>query len=756
MNEKKKAGVRLNRGIAFLLSLVMVISLIPVSAYGDWDWGWILGEKKDGEETEFVAPADSGKAETSKTTSRKNENQKMPEELIVGHTTETKGDFFTEMFGNNTADIDVRALLHGYNLVDWDQSQGVYILDDYVVKKASVTEDVKGNRTYNLTLCEDLYYSDGSHITAWDYAFSLLLMMAPEIEQIGGKIYRAEHILGYEDYILKRTRYLEGVRVKGDYQLAITLDHEFLPYFFEVGLLLCVPYPISVIAPGCRVYDDGFGIYIGNAVRTERQPDFTAELLRKTILDPEMGYNSHPSVVSGPYVMKSYDGVTGHFEVNPYYKRKPVTYTKTIEAAEGDEKKDPEKVEVLVGEGDPGYIRKITFTLADNNTMLQKLSDGELHLVNKVTYGPLIEELMQKAGENNLRYQNYPRIGLSFLTFSYDWPTVQEKEVRQAIAWCMDRDQLTRDYCKGFGVRVDGYYGIEQWEYLLVNGRIDYPVVKADGNKYKNIAGFRNRVARSNAEYERMKQEWEALSLDSLTAYSVNTDKATDLLTSTGWVLNRQGSWYNPVVDDVRCKWIDEKLVALDLKMMYPEGNHIADTLQENFIDNLNKCGIHLTLVPVPMEDLLRSYYRETERTTDMIYLATNFHVVVDPAITYSADNEAVHRLWNNTYSNDRELYELAVDMRKTEPGDIFTYVQKWIRFQERYNEVLPAIPIYSNIYFDFFTDQLQNYEITAHVTWSQAILESFFALKDEEDDPVPGMLTDMKEADDGRTDFEG
>ena len=366
----------MNRGIAFLLSLVMMISLIPASAYGDWDWGWILGEKKDGEETEVVAPADSGKAETSKSTSRKNENQKLPEELIVGHTTETKGDFFTEMFGNNTADIDVRALLHGYNLVDWDQSQGVYILDDYVVKKASVTEDVKGNRTYNLTLCEDLYYSDGSHITAWDYAFSLLLMMAPEIEQIGGKIYRAEHILGYEDYILKRTRYLEGVRVKGDYQLAITLDHEFLPYFFEVGLLLCVPYPISVIAPGCRVYDDGFGIYIGNAVRTERQPIFTAELLRKTILDPETGYNSHPSVVSGPYVMKSYDGVTGHFEVNPYYKRKPVTYTKTIEAAEGDEKKDPEKVEVLVGEGDPGYIRKITFTLADNNTMLRSFLMG--------------------------------------------------------------------------------------------------------------------------------------------------------------------------------------------------------------------------------------------------------------------------------------------------------------------------------------------------------------------------------------------
>ena len=50
-------------------------------------------------------------------------------ELIVGHPTVMKGDFFTEMFGNDTADIDVRALIHGYNLVSWDQNQGVYVFD---------------------------------------------------------------------------------------------------------------------------------------------------------------------------------------------------------------------------------------------------------------------------------------------------------------------------------------------------------------------------------------------------------------------------------------------------------------------------------------------------------------------------------------------------------------------------------------------------------------------------------------------------
>ncbi len=134
-----------------------------------------------------------------------------PEELIVTHPTITKGDFFTEMFGNDTADIDVRALIHGYNLVNWDQNQGVYVLDPTVVTQVLVTDDELGNRSYNLVLAEDLYYSDGTPITAWDYAFSLLLMMAPEVEEIGGKIYRAQHLLGYEEYINYCRARMEGI-----------------------------------------------------------------------------------------------------------------------------------------------------------------------------------------------------------------------------------------------------------------------------------------------------------------------------------------------------------------------------------------------------------------------------------------------------------------------------------------------------------------------------------------------------------------
>ena len=647
--------------ISALLSLILFLSVLPLSAIAESAWD-------GGDEAE--------------------ENL-WPEELRVGHPTPMRGDFSFDMFGNATSDIDVRALLHGYNLVNWDQNQGVYVLDETVMEQPLVTVDADGNKSFFLSLKDDLFYSDGTPITAWDYAFSILLSIAPQIAQIGGQPVRAEHILGYQQYISGETDVLTGVNVISDRQIIITLDHEFLPYFFETGLLLCVPYPIQVIAPGCRVYDDGQGVYIGNADRNVQEPLFTAELLRKTILDPENGYNSHPSVVSGPYVLTSFDGTEAHFEINPYYK--------------GNAK------------GVKPQIEKICFTLADNDTLIGKLQDGEFHLVNKVVYGPTIQDGMMNGGED-VRFFGYPRVGLMLASFTYEWPTVREQEVRQAIAWCMDRQGITQDYCGDFGQTVDGYYGIEQWEYQLVKGENqEYPIQQPVGREL------------TDAEYEAEIEKWEALSLDGLTVYSLDTDRANQLLDQAGWTLNQAGEAYRPNTDDLRSKMIDGKIVTLDLSLMYPAGNKIADSLESRFAIHLRGCGIGLTLVPEEMPRLLSAFTGETERTTDMICLATNFDVVVDPAIQFSGDTAEGHPTWNRAYSDDEELYRLAVDMRRTEPGAIYEYVVKWIRFQERFSQVLPLIPIYSNVYFDFYSSMLQNYQVTGHVTWSQAILEAYF-----------------------------
>ena len=273
------------------------------------------------------------------------------EELVVGHTTAMNGNFTTQMWGNNTADLDVKALVNGYNLIRWNNGEGMFEVDNSVVSGLTAYDDAQGNRTYIMALCQDLQYSDGKAINAYDYAFSVLLSVAKEVRELGGNTENYGAILGMADYKAGVKNTLEGVRILADDLLAITISADYRPFFYEMGLIMCEPMPIHVIAPECQVKDDGQGVYI--------EGPFTAELLQKTMLDPATGYVSHPAVVSGPYQLVSFDGVTAEFAINPLYKG--------------------------TADGAKPTIAKLVFTLAENETMMDKLAAGEFGLLNKVT-----------------------------------------------------------------------------------------------------------------------------------------------------------------------------------------------------------------------------------------------------------------------------------------------------------------------------------------------------------------------------------
>lgn len=88
-----------------------------------------------------------------------------------------------------------------------------------------------------------------------------------------------------------------------------------------------------------------------------------------------------------------------------------------------------------------------------------------------------------------------------------------------------------------------------------------------------------------------------------------------------------------------------------------------------------------------------------------------------------------------------RRTVNVAWDMHVTYPGQYLTYEQNWLEFITRFNEILPTMPIYSNIYFDFFTDWLQNYEPATYYSWPVAILYAYYAEPEEpvEVTPLPG-----------------
>ena len=676
----------MKRLIAALLAGILLMGVFPVLAEDD------LMEDDDFEATETAETPAPDELETPEPTPTE-----MPypdrnyEELVVGNPTPMDGKFFTGMWGNSTTDIDVRTLVNSYYLTTWAYDTGIFHANPVTVSGAVVVvNDEEGTRRYVFQIHDDLYYSDGTKITAWDYAFSVLIQAAPEVAELGGLPMDLSYLEGYEEYISGEVPYFKGVHVTNDRMIEFSVKAEYLPYFFELYRLGFLPYPIHEIAPGCKVYDDGDGIYIGNEDPNIKEKIFTKELLEATVMDPENGYLAHPTVGSGPYRMTGWDGEYATFEINEYYKGNELGYKPTIP--------------------------KLRFTLAHNEDMIEKLEADEFQLLNKVVRRDSIEKGMQLTSSGLFTASNYPRIGLSFIVFTPDMPALQEQNVRKAIAYCMDKEQLKDEYTAMYGLAMDGLIGIGQWMYGMVNGTEDFPVELPE-----------NPTPKEQAEYEETIAEWEALTLDNVKHYDLNVDEAIRLLETNGWKLNESGEPFDPKKDEVRCKMIDGKLEKLDLTCAYPETNFMAESMDVLFVPFLKEAGIKLTLIPMTMKELLRSYNDKDIEQIDMFYLGDDFNIEFDPQLFFLAGDpdgpEEDTLAWAHS-----QMAEYARLMCETEPSDALGFVKKWITFQEQLSDLLPLIPVYSNVYFDFYCTDLTNYDILYYITWGDAIVPSIFS----------------------------
>ena len=616
------------------------------------------------------------------------------DELVVGTVMPMYGGFTLDNWGNSTSDVDVRKLVNAYNLTEWDSAESGFWLDPSVVTMGSlVIRDEDGNHVYSMTLYDDMYYSDGTKITAWDYAFSWLLRTSPLIDEIGGKTTRADYIVGWKDYAEGKAPYISGIQVTGEYSLKIKISGEYLPYFYEVSLLDCYPLPIQEIAPSCKVADDGEGVYLQNADDPNGTVAFTADVLKDTLLNETNGYLSHPEVVSGPYKIVSFDGTEARFELNEYYKGN--------------------------SEGLKPVIPRIVYKVANADTMIDEMLQGEYGLLNKVSRADVIQDGFTRAvGESVYQADAYPRPGLSFITFNGTKPAMADAEVRKAIALCLDKEGLTADYVGDYGLKADGFYGLGQWMYQIVTG---VSAQEPDENM-------------TDAEKEQLQKDWEEITIDELEKYEFSTDRANEILDAAGWTLNKAGEAYDSSKDEVRCKKIDGELAALELKLIYPETTLIGDALETRFAASLKEAGIALTIESNPA--VLPIYYGQAEADYDMLFMATNFDVAFDPTSMFAEDGTV-----NVNGVKDAELVRLAGEMRQTEHGDLLTYCQHWVTFLERFAETEPMIPVYSNVYYDFHPEVLRNYNITQYISWADAIVGSYFSDVPEEAEAEEGEI---------------
>ena len=583
--------------------------------------------------------------------------------LTVETVTPMEGRFFTDLWGGTASDLDVRTLLHAASPVRWDAELERLVFDRSVLEDAAVLTNSDGSRTYLMVLAEDLRWSDGTRITAADYAFSILLQMDPATAETGGRPGDYSWLEGSDAYLGGRTKVLSGVRLMGDNILQVTVKAEALPYYYELNRLNIQPYPIEVIAPGTAVRDEGDGVYLSRPL--------TAETLRQTVLDETKGYLRHPQKVSGPYLLKSFDGTTAQLAANPYFRGTEDGYTPRI--------------------------GRITFTAGYNSDMVSRLTEGKAGLLDKVTGAEAIRDGIRcvMASQDTLAMQVQPRAGLTLIRFMESSPKVQEKAVREAIACCFDRDTFTRLYTGGFGTRTDGFFGAGQWMYRMAAG--------ADAGDAKTLPE-------------------KGLTLPGLTCYKPDRAKAVRLLEAAGWTLNEKGENYNPYRDSVRYKRNGDSLTGLELTLAVPESEDIRKELELTLITPLKEAGVRLTVVPAGMAALQEAYDGGKDSGWDMLYLGENFSWIFDPKILKPGEENNGD---SELHQAREEVFAMALDMVRTEPEDTAGFVRKWTAMQERITETLPLLPVYSNLYFDFHTRELHEFDVTRGMSWAEAIVRS-------------------------------
>jgi len=596
-------------------------------------------------------------------------------ELIVGTTTPMSGDFSTDLWGTNAADMDVRALLHSYETVSWTRF-GSMQFNSVVVK--SVSHDMVGaDNMYTIEIYDDLRYSDGSGVTAGDYVFSLLLSCAKQIAEIGGTPYELSHLKGFDAYQSGEAEALAGVRLLSDTQFQLVIPGGFLPYFYGVAMLQVQPYPMAAIAPGCEILDDGEGAYIDG--------EFTAALLQETMLDPETGYVYNPQVVSGPYALEDYDMEAGtvYFLINRNFKGNAL--------------------------GQKPHIERLQMRLVTEEESLELLATGEIGLINKIMDDDVVLPGMDLVDAEEVRMASYPRSGLGALSFACEKEPANSLAVRQALMLAIDKDAIIEASPQSVSAtRVEGYYGLDQW---MVG--------------YSDGGGMDEEDEDDFFASEAETPEGEILSVPELLEemrVEADMEGAIALLESDGWSLNEAGERFDSERDQMRHKLLETgQLQPLKLNIAMTENFPMTKVVRAALEETLPELGIGAEIFEISFQELSKHYYRQIERTYDVFFLATNFNYLFDPYYTFHT-SPLYQGVLNRTGLQDEELMMLALDMRNTQSMDLRAYVEKWLLFQERFIEMAPMVPLYSNIYFDFYRSDMWGYNPITSASWSLAV----------------------------------
>lgn len=564
--------------------------------------------------------------------------------LIVG-SPEISGNFMPG-FGNNAYDVWVRNLILGYGTYVSTPAGEIILNDKTVVKDLNTEIDDAGNKTYTFIIYDDLKWNNGSAITAKDYVFYILWYASPQWVEAGASSTVGEGLIGYSPYYKGEVDRFKGVNLINDHSFSVTIDAAELPYFYEVVYASFQPMPMAVWAPGADIDVNEDGAQIVGVNLT----DATSAIAS--------GERFKPTITAGPYKFVSFENNAVTVQANEHFKG---TF-----------------------EGKKPQIETVIIRSINQSTDVDQVINGEVDMVTGVIEGEKIEKA--KADKNTVAHF-YARNGFGGYFMHCDFGPTAVKDVRHALAYLMDRDEIIKNVLGGYGSVTNGHYGLAQWMYQ------------------------ENKAA-----------------IDALPHFSRDTAKANELLDQTEWKFEADGvtpfdaSKANAEGTYIRHNAQGEKLV---INHFGTEDNEVTDNVELQLKANTPLAGIEFTLTRGDFDALLSLYYYAyelpaEERKYHSFNLASNFGDAYDPY--YSYHTKYLGTWMNANQVSDPEIDRLTVAMRNLDPEQKNEYSKIWLEFQKVYADYLPTIPLYSNQYYDIHSKHVQGMNTTPFSDWSEII----------------------------------
>lgn len=613
-------------------------------------------------------------------------------QVVIGTSTEASGDWAYSAFvrNPNATDNAVMKLTDDMSTIQSNQ-HGDYVINKTVVKSYERIEEENGNVTFKFVINDGLKFNNGEPVTAENFVAWKMFLCSPAGKEMGVVSATYNMLPGGLAYRNGETNVLSAVRLYDEKTFSITIAKtgedgktSYLPYYYDLTYSEMQAVNLTYwFGEGWSVKDDGEGVYFVNADGKE----FTAETVGETVTAGRFATGNR--VTAGPYNLVSFDESSREIvlEVNENYNGN--------------------------FEGQKPGIKKLVIVKTSDDTVMDMISTGQIQIYSGIADGSQVNAVLDliEAGTIDSSPSQYDRAGYGYFGFACDLGPAQFTEFRQAVAYLLNRVEFAQTFCQGWGSVVHGPYCTA---FTMT--------AKTDIDKKVNH-------------------------------YDYNPEKAVELLKQAGFVYNADGSDYVDGSGEVRYAKVTEEQakyyesftkVLADGTIMMPatlnwassEGNSVSALLTTMLAssDATKAAGVSIVKTEMTFPNLLGYMYRQdiygvgsdfSVPTYNMFNLATGYNGgVYDESYNWTTDPEYIEQGYNVQHLYDKELDKLSMDMvYGVEAGDEATYLSLWEKYIIRWNELLPMVPLYSNIYVSVYPNTIDNYAEDSFWGFERAIL---------------------------------